>query len=344
MSDARDDGYAPKRDPALTRAYLETRAGIGSSADADARILAAAARAVGARPQIAGTPWQRRFRLPMAIAATVVLSFSVVTLVREERPGFESARETLPPPSAAPAAAPSPAAPAAPADLPEPPVAPAPAAAPAAPPVLPETELKRKAAKKEASVVARDAAKDLPKITAAPSAQAGPQAAAEARPETQAKPSVLLEKAESPLRDQVAAAPTAAAPSAPRAADTSAAESSEAKQDRQRELRNADVLAASKGTSPMPAAAPPPPLPPPTQASTAPGAANDALKSRSGIGSSATGPAGSAADAATPEAWLKLIRDLRDANKLDEARASAKRFKTRHPDFRIPEDLKAVFE
>ena len=304
----------PERDPALTRAYLETRSGIGSSADADARVLAAAARAVGAGPAAAGNAWHHRFKVPMAIAATVVLSFSIVSLVREERPQFESTREALPPPPATPAVAPTTAPTAAPVpSFPAPASAP-PAAEPApaptaaaqdaamvkpmakqaarpATPVAVEGELKRKAAEAEAPGRAREVAVESPKPAVQGQAQTEP---------------LLEKKAEPAVRDQ-GAAPAATGRTA------------EIKDERRRETRQADVFSA----------------PAPTEA------LGNATKSRSGIASSAGSPQD---DATTPEAWLKQIRDLHDANKLDDARASAKRFKARYPEWRVPDDLKALFE
>ena len=335
MSNLDGASEMPKRDPALTRAYLETRSGIGSSADADARVLAAAARAVGARPMVAGTAWHQRLKLPVAIAATVVLSFSIVSLVREERPQFESAKEALPPPPAAPAAGPTPAptaapvasapAPASPPPAAEP--APAPAAGPAAQdaavvkpmakqaakpsaPAAVESELKRKAAKVETPGSAREVAVESPK----PVAQG--QVQAESLPEKKVEPVV---------RDQ-ATAPLATGRTA------------EAKEERRRETRQPEVFSAP-ATGGAPAAAAPPP---PARAAPAPrDTLGNATKSHSGIASSASSPQD---DAATPEAWLKQIRDLRDANKLDEARASAKRFRARYPEWRVPDDLKVLFE
>lgn len=46
-----------------------------------------------------------------------------------------------------------------------------------------------------------------------------------------------------------------------------------------------------------------------------------------------------AADAATPELWLQQIRDLRTAGRNAEAAQSLARFRTRYPDFVLPEDL-----
>jgi hypothetical protein len=46
-----------------------------------------------------------------------------------------------------------------------------------------------------------------------------------------------------------------------------------------------------------------------------------------------------AADAATPDAWLKQIRELRAAGRSVEAAQSLARFRARYPDFVLPDDL-----
>jgi len=51
----------------------------------DARILAAARRAVNARPQDAARPsWLSRYRVPLSVAATAVIAVSVSLLVDDE--------------------------------------------------------------------------------------------------------------------------------------------------------------------------------------------------------------------------------------------------------------------
>ena len=52
----------------------------------DAAIRAAAQRAVRARPRLAGSPFGRSWRVPLSIAAVVVVSVSLVILMREEAP------------------------------------------------------------------------------------------------------------------------------------------------------------------------------------------------------------------------------------------------------------------
>ena len=78
-------GGGADRDPRLDRAY---RAGAREEPPAhlDAAILAAARREVGARPRAASARL-RAWRVPVSIAAVVVLSVSLATLVREEGGG-----------------------------------------------------------------------------------------------------------------------------------------------------------------------------------------------------------------------------------------------------------------
>ena len=71
-----------ERDARLDRLYREA-AGDAPPARVDAAILAAAHREAGARPRPA-TSKLRRWSVPVSIAAVVVLSFSLVTLVQEE--------------------------------------------------------------------------------------------------------------------------------------------------------------------------------------------------------------------------------------------------------------------
>ena len=71
-----------ERNARLDRLYREA-GGEMPPARLDAAILAAAHREAGARPRPA-TSKLRRWSVPVSIAAVVVLSFSLVTLVQEE--------------------------------------------------------------------------------------------------------------------------------------------------------------------------------------------------------------------------------------------------------------------
>lgn len=117
MNDRNAGGGPPdanERDPRLDRLYGETERSV-PPAHLDAAILAAARREVGARPRPLSSA-VRRWRVPVSIAALVVLSVSVVTLVQQE--GSDELMHVAPGPPAvstpsepAPAPAPSPAQP-----------------------------------------------------------------------------------------------------------------------------------------------------------------------------------------------------------------------------------------
>jgi hypothetical protein len=91
LNERNTDGL--ERDPLLDRLYAQT--GLEEpGAGLDATIRAAARREVQARPHALGARL-RRWRLPISIAAVVMLSVSVVTLMREE--GADRFEEGLPP-------------------------------------------------------------------------------------------------------------------------------------------------------------------------------------------------------------------------------------------------------
>ncbi len=71
-----------ERDPRLERLYREA-AREAPPAHLDAAILAAARREVGARPRSLASPL-RRWHVPVSVAAVVVVSVTLVILVREE--------------------------------------------------------------------------------------------------------------------------------------------------------------------------------------------------------------------------------------------------------------------
>ena len=81
MSNTRKD--EPPRDGEISAAY-RTRAGETPPAELDARIVAAAHRAVGSRPGGGGRRWFRWIDAPIATAAVVLVSATLVLLMREE--------------------------------------------------------------------------------------------------------------------------------------------------------------------------------------------------------------------------------------------------------------------
>ena len=79
------DPGGPERDAGLDRLYRHAGEEL-PRAEIDDAIRAAARKAVGARPQALGTR-ARRWGVPISIAAVVVVSVSLITLMREEGAG-----------------------------------------------------------------------------------------------------------------------------------------------------------------------------------------------------------------------------------------------------------------
>jgi len=89
--DPNDPHSHDPRDAAIDHAYRETAREAPPRA-LDARILAAAHRAVAARPAPVRADWTRRWRVPLSVAATVLLSATITLMVYES--------ENAPPPLA----------------------------------------------------------------------------------------------------------------------------------------------------------------------------------------------------------------------------------------------------
>ena len=98
------------RDPALSQLYRSTPAGEPPAA-LDAAILAAARAATA--PEKRPRPWWQRLRLPVTVAATVVLAVMLSLTMERHPPGSEEAVPASAPQQSAPASPP-------PAALPEP--------------------------------------------------------------------------------------------------------------------------------------------------------------------------------------------------------------------------------
>ena len=337
-----------ERDPAIDRIYQA--AGADEPApEMDAAILAAAHRAVGARPRVAGHSWVRSWRGAMSVAAVLVLSVSLVLVMREEAPDVVS-----PLGSEAPAAAgskldyglverkidESDARSARPAESQTPRsvglkpsngvtssglAMPAPAEATrgmrakdgfeAKPDAVASAEVAL--AKRRESVEGAIERKDGP----APVVKAEQRMAQLERPkEIAASPPARV--AESAVAKQSAApesagriAEPAAAPKVAMADEQRAADS--AKRSAMNESRARSMAENSAGSAPaasqnVPAAPQAKPAPMQAQADR---------------------------DLA-PDKWLERIEELRKQGRIDEARASLAEFRKRYPDFKLPETLR----
>ena len=288
------------QDKELTRLYREA-ARERPSARLDARMLAAA-RAAGRPAAVpAATSWVSSWRIPAALAATVLLSFTLTLLMREGDDDGSAAPDqnigTARPAQRGTEAEPKP--------KPKPKaktIAPAAVAPPPAPFPFPEQRLTRPRA-----------------ATPVPKAQSGDGPVAsggESPPQTLPKSEAIVPDpgtgaAGKPSRERT----MQAAPETPVRDDL---RSGIMKDRPQRETARPDAFAA-----PPAVAAPSPALR--GQFAPAP----------------ATGRAIVAEKAdRSPEQWLAEIRELKQAGKMAEAEASLVEFRKRYPQHSLPEDLK----
>ena len=325
------------RDPNLDRAYRETPRD-EPPLEVDERIRAAARRAVGTRPQSleqrAGDErrrsWTSRWRLPLSVAATVVIAATLTVMVQEEdrRPRDDAGRGAVRL-DTAPREAEQPAAPAAsssdaagdrlnqlPAAAPAQPPAPAPA------PTAPSVQPSGRAALKSA------VAPEVP----SPSAPA---------------PQPRREERAFPAQPPAAAEPAPAAPA-------------------ELEMRRQSTApaAAPPPTASPPLAAPAPAPAPPPAAASAPapalqsvpaprpsakaiqemapaGAASGSLRRDRNLGDRPDRASREASTSAvrSPEAWVEYIRSLRAQGRETEATAELADLRRAYPDFKLSTDL-----
>jgi hypothetical protein len=332
-------GGGAERDPRLDRAY---RAGAREDPPAhlDAAILAAARREVGARPH-AISARLRAWRVPVSIAAVVVLSVSVVTLVREEgggkleQPGaadlYSKPAETAPAaPAAAPGTAKAPEAAEARAKLP----ATAPAAKDdAALGATASARIAGEAARREDQARAgQSAAPELPAARSAPAPSPQPFQGAPAAPER--RPALAA--------DRAAGAGTATQSTGTRASEAEASvtptEPASAPRSAARMMQR-DRAATEDASGSLSAVRPPAPV-----------AAAEKPSPRAETRTLQTGPA--TADTArvaallkefdpqVPEKWLEKIEALKREGRKGEADELLAEFKRRFPNHPLPPGLR----
>lgn len=304
MSDELRNGN-PKADPGLARLYREA-AQEEPPAHLDAAILAAAHRDIGVRPWATGSAWLRSWRLPVSIAAVVLLSVSLVTLMFDEGGDRLTAPPRRTPDSPAKASVDRESAP-----LPAQPAETIPPATKAAPAMgTVETRQGAREAQPAESSSAKEAKRAEPVATPGAAPQpfpAAPQAAMAERRETESKPA--------PLRD-MAPQPPAAAMDSPAPAGKSAA----------------DLARAPAVGEETPRAAAPAPL---MRNRAAPEAAASVAR---------PAPQKSALireyENRTPEKWLEKIAELRRDGKTAEADEMLAEFKKRFPEHPLPAALR----
>jgi len=286
------------RDPNLDRAYRETPRD-EPPPELDARIRAAARRAVGTRPQsleqqatdAQRRSWTARWRLPLSVAATVVVAATLTVMVQEEerRPRDDAGRSV----------APMKMAPAREAERPAPPPASAPDAVRSAPAVPPAAPAPR--------------SRELESAT---------QPAAPPRPEPAPQPK-LEERARSPER--------------PAAADSAPSAATQPLENRQQAPVPAAAPPPAPAT-PLPAQPPALKAMPqgaPAGAASDSLRRDRALGDRPERASREA----MRATIRTPEAWVEHVRSLKAQGREAEATAELAELRRAYPDFQLPPDL-----
>jgi hypothetical protein len=259
------------RDEELSRIYRDAEA-LEPPQRVDDNILAASRRVAGASPRSARVGLARRWGAPVALAATVVVTFTLTLMVFERQSAVETMKPAMPPAGRPEKVSPpeprraDPLAKSSPAELPS--------AAPALAPPIAQAAARRDRAEPRPGESApsserlgtgrRGFAADVPRTPS---------------PDAQRAPEVLRQAAR--------------APSAGLAGD-------------------ANTLRESAST----------------------------LQRAGVIGTTADRVAVSEARERTPEKWLEDIRKLKTQGKTAEAERELADFKKRHPDYRLPEDLR----
>jgi hypothetical protein len=352
-----------ERDAELTAIY-RAAARDAPPAALDAAILAAARRAVGARPRPAGFSFGGAWRTSLAIAAVIVLSMSLVTLMREEAPELAA-----PPPAEMPAAdAKRKAAAGADEDtaatspgfvldpqrsknigLKPPSVTSSPAVGmrePAAADgrVQSGKETMADRLESDAAVASSAPARRRDAVANSVEQRDAKVAASTAQPRQAAKLDAPQESQPAPAAlppRVVAAVKPAAAPAPALAGGPVAGVVAEKKTQVQPEAATADRVEAESRMREQPARAPVLAKQAADTAAPAVMAAKPALAQTKPEPQAAgdTGKLEAFADL-PPEKWLERIVELRKQGKLDEAKASLAEFRKRYPAYRLPDSLR----
>ncbi|HKC43667.1 MAG TPA: hypothetical protein VKC64_07550 [Burkholderiales bacterium] len=310
------------RDPRLDEAYRQA-ARDEPPAELDERIRAAARRAVAARPQSLAAraaadrhlSWSTRWRVPLSIAATVLIAATLTLMVQEEE---RRPREEAPAPARTPAT---------------------PADQIAAPPAEPEAARRDAPSPSEAT--------STTSVRQAPPAHPAEQRAL-TRPYAPASPPSLEKRREQAVevgRDasptavpSVVHPPAAAAPPADGAASLAAPAASEAAQ-------ATPAPAAKVAPTPSPTTVEAKPAAPAraiTPAAPTPDAANRLSQPLSRDRELGDRPARAMREsplARSPEEWIAEIRRLKAQGREADAAAELAEFRRRYPDYALPTDL-----
>lgn len=324
----------------LARAWREASHDEPPAAMDDA-IRAAARKAVHAGPRPAGaSPFGGRWRVPLSVAAVLVVSATVTLLVAErDKHGSRSFHDQAAPPQAASApepfgAAPAPAEPELPVQAAEQQVPPGPS------PPTPEGQ-------REPAGTARPQLAERKGLgSAAPAESAGAepsQAPARAqRAEGPAQPAPLTSTAPAAARhdeaEAVAGAP-AAAPPAPLPADTLRDAAPGAADEPADGLAKREARSAIRAKESVMEEARLPAAQEPARKAAPLRAEPRGLPAAPGAAASPDGDTAADTENLEPKAWLERILELRRQGKLEEAAKSLKVFRERYPDYPLPQEL-----
>jgi hypothetical protein len=320
----------------------------------DEAIRAAARREVSARPRLAGSPFSGSWRIPLSIAAVVLVSATVTLMVADRDVHLPGSGDTVrPAPAPRPEEAKERDAPA-----PQPPASVAKTARQSATPT---------ASGEKGAGVLSDAA------VGTESKRREQSAASEAQP-AEARAEAKAKAASPAAAPQPEPFPAQANPAAPPPAPAAPADQNVVRRD----LPRLSAPAAQPATSPTPArdalskaevprealAAGPrskdeaalrnagtPPAAPVSQlgaegslesAAPAGPAAEESATARALLPKKQAGPADSDSGPAVkpwerdPKSWLKHVEELRGAGRMEEAKTSFKAFRSRYPDYPLP--------
>jgi resuscitation-promoting factor RpfA len=329
-----------ERDSKLTAMY-RAAAQDAPPAALDAAILAAAHREARARPWPAGFAFAHSWHVPLSIAAVVVLSVSLVTVMREEAPELTEpprARQPTADPERKPAAsADSGAATSFPGFVPDEQRSKNIGLKPPQPMPSPSLGMRQPGSAERGASPRRE--------TMADSLQTDATAPAELAKRRDAPANVIEQRndkpAAAPLRRQAAAinAPKEdiAPPSAPASVTSGVAEN---KTEVRSQAANID---RAERDSRFRAAPEPAPVAEKQSAEAPPAPTVDARPAaRAKSASPAVSAMGKLERPAElpPEKWLERIEELRRQGKFDEAKASLAEFRKRFPEYRLPDALR----
>lgn len=361
-----DELKALLADSAEVRARYRASALDEPPAALDSAIRAAARREVQARPRLASSPFAGSWRVPLSIAAVVVVSVTVTLMVAEHTRYVPSAQEMTPIAASAPETSRE-----QPEVVPAPPPEPAKkradtvAAAPASPGATPLGSRDQR----------RDAGSDKQEKLALPTPPSPPEPAEGVdRYRQQAFPAST--KPDAPPSSAPAPVTAKSTPSADLAGGLSSNMPEQRRlgpaEEHDKPMRLKDEDSAARLAKQAPAAAPSaeskakesaapgaaPEPPPPSAKSAEPGAAagatpraatvqqpesrileRNALRFSRQESESFDQLHGEAANAPwerDPQAWLERVKELQAAGRTEEAKASYKAFRIRYPDYRLP--------